>query len=281
MAALAEPALAPMAPRSFRVVSRRRETGDTWTLELEPEPGAGAPLGPQPGQFTMLYAFGIGEVPVSVSRVDATRLVHTVRAVGPVTEAICGLRPGSVLGVRGPYGNAWPVAQAVGRDVVIVAGGIGLAPLRPALLHVLEHRAEYGKVTLLYGGRTPADLLYRRELDELAARSDLHVNVTVDTADATWRGDVGVVPKLIERADFDPASAVAFVVGPEIMMHFSAEALLARGVGGDRIQLSMERNMRCGLGHCGHCQLGPTLICRDGPVYSWAALQPLVAVREL
>jgi NAD(P)H-flavin reductase len=279
MAALAEPAPAPMAPRPFRVVSRRPETGDTWTLELEAM--GGAPLAPRPGQFTMLYAFGIGEVPISVSRIDRTRLVHTVRVVGAVTEAICASRPDSVLGVRGPYGNAWPVVQAAGRDVVIVAGGIGLAPLRPALLHVLEHRAEYGKVTLLYGGRTPADLLYRRELDDLAARSDLHVNVTVDTADATWRGDVGVVPKLIERADFDPASAVAFVVGPEIMMHFSAQALLARGVGGDRIQVSMERNMRCGLGHCGHCQLGPTLICRGGPVYSWAALQSLMAVREL
>jgi NAD(P)H-flavin reductase len=279
MAARAEPTFAPMAPRPFRVVARRRETSDTWTLELEPADGA--PLVARPGQFTMLYAFGVGEVPISVSRIDGTRLVHTVRAVGAVTDAICTARPGSTLGVRGPYGNAWPVGEAAGRDVVIVAGGIGLAPLRPALLHVLEHRAEYGEITLLYGGRSPADLLYRGELDALAARSDVDVRVTVDTADATWRGDVGVVPKLIGRADFDPATAVAFVVGPEIMMHFTAAALLDRGVAADRIQVSMERNMRCGLGHCGHCQLGPTLVCRDGPVYSWAEMQPLMAVREL
>jgi NAD(P)H-flavin reductase len=279
MAALAESDVAAMTPRPFRVVDRLRETGDTWTLELEPS--TGPPLAPQPGQFTMLYAFGIGEVPISVSRIDASRLVHTVRAVGAVTEAVCASQPGSVLGVRGPYGNTWPVAEAARRDVVIVAGGIGLAPLRPALLHFLEHRADYGAVVLLYGGRTPAELLYRPELDELAARRDLQVQVTVDTADATWRGDVGVVPKLIERADFDPARATAFVVGPEIMMHFAAQGLLDRGVAADSILVSMERNMRCGLGHCGHCQLGPTLICRDGPVYSWAAMESLTAVREL
>jgi NAD(P)H-flavin reductase len=279
MAALAEPEFAPMAPRPFCVVSRRRETGDTWTLELEPVDGDA--LAPQPGQFTMLYAFGIGEVPISVSRVDGSRLVHTVRAVGAVTEAICASATGSVLGVRGPYGNTWPVAGAAGRDVVIVAGGIGLAPLRPALLHVVEHRSDFGSVVLLYGGRTPADLLYRRELERLAARGDVQVGVTVDTADATWRGEVGVVPKLVAGADFDASDAVAFVVGPEIMMHFSARALLDRGVGADRIHVSMERNMRCGLGHCGHCQLGPTLICRDGPVYSWASMEPLMAVREL
>jgi NAD(P)H-flavin reductase len=278
MAAAAE-LRAPMTPRPFRVVTRRRETGDTWTLELKPSDGV--PLEPRPGQFTMLYAFGIGEVPISVSRIADSRLVHTVRAVGAVTEAICAARPGAVLGVRGPYGNEWPVEDATGRDVVIVAGGVGLAPVRPALEHVLEHREDYRRVMLLYGGRTPADLLYRPELDELAARGDLHVGVTVDTADSTWRGNVGVVPKLVDGADFDPATAVAFVVGPEIMMHFTAQALLERGVGADRIHISMERNMRCGLGHCGHCQLGPTLICRDGPVYSWAAMEPLLAVRRL
>jgi anaerobic sulfite reductase subunit B len=280
MAAQAEPeaVTAPMTPRPFRVVARRRETSDTWTLELEPVDGPA--LAAQPGQFTMLYAFGIGEVPISVSRVGP-RLVHTVRAVGAVSAAICAARPGTVLGVRGPYGNAWPVADAVGRDVVVVAGGIGLAPLRPALLHVLAHRNDYAEVALLYGSRTPADLLYRPELDEFAARGDLQVSVTVDTADSTWRGNVGVVPKLVANARFDPAAAVALVVGPEIMMHFTAAALVERGIGADRIYVSMERNMQCGLGHCGHCQLGPTLICRDGPVYRYDALESLLAVREL
>ena len=270
---------APMTPRPFRVVRRRRDTHDTWTLELEPD--GGPPLEVSPGQFTMLYAFGVGEVPISVSRTDGPLLVHTVRAVGAVTEAICGAGPGTVLGIRGPYGNSWPVEEARGRDAVIVAGGIGLAPLRPALLHVLEHRRDYGAAVLLYGSRTPRDLVYRPELERLAARPDLEVRVTVDAAEDDWRGKVGVVPKLVGDAPFDPANAVAMICGPEIMMRFAAEALLARGVPAASVYVSMERNMTCGLGYCGHCQLGPTLICRDGPVYRWDMIEPLMAVREL
>jgi anaerobic sulfite reductase subunit B len=275
MAAHAEP-LTAEAPRPFRVLSRRRETYDTWTLELEPVDGA--PLSPRPGQFTMLYAFGIGEVPISVSANGGGKLVHTVRAVGAVTEAICAAQPGSTLGVRGPFGNAWPVEDAAGGDLVVVAGGIGLAPLRQAIRQAIAHREEYGQVTLLYGSRTPRDLVYRRELERLP---EIVVDVTVDTADADWRGKVGVVPKLIAGAHFDAARTTALVCGPEIMMRFAALALLERGVPAERIHASMERDMRCGVGHCGHCQLGPTLICRDGPVYRWSELEPLLAVREL
>ena len=281
MATAAEtlPATGPMAPRPFRVARRRRETADTWTLELEPV--TGPPLEVAPGQFTMLYPFGIGEVPISVSGDTTGPLVHTVRTVGPVSAAICASRPNAVLGVRGPFGNAWPVEAARGSDVVIVAGGIGLAPLRPALLHVLRTRGAYGDVVLLYGSRTPGDLLYRREVERWRGRFDVEVDVTVDRGEDGWLGNVGVVPKLIASARFDPDSAVAMVCGPEIMMRFAAEALLERGIAPDRIAVSMERNMRCGLGHCGHCQLGPTLICRDGPVYRWHEIHPLMEVREL
>jgi len=281
MATVAEtlPATGPMAPQLFRVARRRRETADTWTLELEPV--TGPPLDVAPGQFTMLYPFGIGEVPISVSGDTAGPLVHTVRAVGAVSAAICASRPNAVLGVRGPFGNAWPVEAARGSDVVIVAGGIGLAPLRPALLHVLRNRGAYGDVVLLYGSRTPGDLLYRREVERWRGRFDVEVDVTVDRGEDGWLGNVGVVPKLIASARFDADSAVAMVCGPEIMMRFAAEALLERGVAPDRIHVSMERNMRCGLGHCGHCQLGPTLICRDGPVYRWHEIHPLMEVREL
>jgi anaerobic sulfite reductase subunit B len=270
---------APTAPVPFRVTRRRRETSDTWTLELEPL--AGEPITPAPGQFTMLYAFGIGEVPISVSAGGDGPLTQTVRAVGPVTQAICASRAGVVLGVRGPFGNTWPLEEAVGCDLVVVAGGIGLAPLRGAVHEILRRRSEYGDVALLYGSRTPADLLYRNELRRMRGRFDLQVDVTVDAAGGGWQGKVGVVPKLIATAEFDPAAAIALVCGPEIMMHFAARALLERGVAADSIYLSMERNMRCGLGHCGHCQLGPTLICRDGPVYRYAELEPLMAVREL
>jgi NAD(P)H-flavin reductase len=268
-----------MTPVPFRVVRRRRETKDTFTLELEP---AGATdLRPLPGQFTMLYVFGVGEVPISFSGAPGGPLVHTVRAVGAVTEAICALDSGAAIGVRGPFGNSWPIEAAAGGDVVIVAGGIGLAPLRPVVHHVLANRARYGDVVLDYGSRTPQDLLFRPELTRLQRRSDLQVEVTVDAATGTWRGRVGVVPKLVAGARFDPDAASAFVCGPEIMMRFTVDALLERGVSPERIHLSMERNMQCGIGQCGHCQLGPTLICRDGPVYRFDELEELMEVREL
>jgi anaerobic sulfite reductase subunit B len=278
--ATAEPltAVGPMTPRPFRVVSRHRETRDTWTLELEPV--AGQPLESLPGQFTMLYAFGIGEAPISISGRSGSRLVHTVRAVGAVSEAICAARPGVVLGVRGPFGNAWPLAEIAGDDLVIVAGGIGLAPLRGAVYDALDRRAQFQEVAVLYGTRTPTDLLFVRELDRWR-RAGLQVEVTVDSAGPDWSGKVGVVGKLVASARFDPACATCLLCGPEVMMRYTALALLDRGVPAERIFVSMERNMRCALGHCGHCQLGPTMICRDGPVYPYQVAEQLIAVREL
>jgi len=261
-----------MVPRSFAVRDRVRETADTWTLSVEPVAGDGPSVAP--GQFMMVYAFGAGEVPISVS--DGSGPIRlTVRSVGAVTEAICASVPGSVLGLRGPCGCAWPIASSSGHDVVVVAGGIGLAPLRPVLLHAFERRSAYGEVTLLYGARTPADLLYPEQLEEWRA------DVTVDAAEAGWGGRVGVVPKLIPTARFDAVSSVAFVCGPELMMHFAVRALLERGLAPERIHVSLERNMQCGVGHCGHCQLGPTLICRDGPVYRYADVARWLEVREL
>lgn len=283
MATLAEPApptLAPL-PTPWRVMQRNRETPDTWTLELEAQ--LGAELAFRPGQFTMVYAFGVGEVPVSISGDPAQpyRLVHTVRAVGPVSTAIGSTRPGELLGIRGPFGSTWPVETARGGDLLIVAGGIGLAPLRPAIYAVLANRAAYGRVSLLYGGRTPSDLLFRRELERWRGRLDFDVAVTVDTALGGWRGSVGVVTRLIDRASFAAAETTALLCGPEIMMRVTAQSLLEAGIASERIHLSMERNMRCAVAHCGHCQLGPTLICRDGPVYRHDRLAPLLEVREL
>jgi NAD(P)H-flavin reductase len=274
MAALPEPAV--MAPRPFRVERKSRETYDTWTLELAPV--RGEPLQAAPGQFTMLYAFGIGEVPISVS---GSPLVQTIRAVGPVTRALCASRPGTVIGVRGPFGTSWPVEEAKGRDVLILAGGVGLPPVRPALYHVLAHRADYGRVIVLYGARTPEDLVFGKELERWRSRLDVDVDVTVDAAIGGWRGKVGVVTTLIPRAQLDPDETVAFVVGPEIMMRFAARALLDEGVSPDRIWLSMERSMKCGVGLCGHCQYGPFLVCRDGPVFPYAEIEPYLGIREL
>ena len=223
MAALPEPGA--MTPRPFRLERKRRETHDTWTLALAPLQGDR--LDVAPGQFTMLYAFGVGEVPISVS---GPPLLQTIRAVGPVTQALCAARPGTILGVRGPFGTSWPVEEAKGRDLLIVAGGVGLPPVRPALYHALDHRADYGRVILLYGARTPEDIVFRRELERWRSRMDLEVDVTVDAAAEGWRGKVGVVTTLIPRAALDPGATAAFVVGPEIMMRFTARALADQGL---------------------------------------------------
>jgi len=231
----------------------------------------------------MLYVFGVGEVPISISGNPAqpTPLVHTTRAVGTVTKAMRKLRPDDVIGVRGPFGSHWPIEHAQGKDVVIVAGGIGLAPLRSALYQITAQREQYGKVALLYGARTPSDILYRRELEHWRGRFDLEVYVTVDQATGTWRGSVGVVTKLIPRASFDLENTMVLVCGPEVMMRFTVAELEKRGVAAEHIYISMERNMKCAVGFCGHCQYGPHFVCKDGPVFQYSRVQSLFTKREI
>jgi NAD(P)H-flavin reductase len=272
----------PMVPRPYGVQRVRRDTQDTFTLELTPT-DEGDDLVFAPGQFTMLYVFGVGEVPISISG-DPSRpqgLVHTVRAVGTVTRALQQLKRGDIVGVRGPFGSPWPTTEAAGSDVVIVAGGIGLAPLRPVLLQILTRRNTYGRIILLYGARTPQDLLYPGELERWRGRFDLEVTVTVDRATAAWHGHVGVVTTFIAKASFDPSSTVVMICGPEVMMRFTVLELQKRGVSTENIFVSMERNMKCAIGFCGHCQLGPTFICKDGPVFRYSLLQPWFGKREV
>jgi NAD(P)H-flavin reductase len=269
-----------MRPVPYAVRQVTRETGDTFSLTLEPLTAARRPFAP--GQFNMLYVFGVGEVPISISG-DPARpelAVHTIRAVGAVTRALQKLERGEQVGLRGPFGAAWPVEQAHGHDVVVVAGGIGLAPLRPAVHHLLSHRAQYGRISVLYGARTPRDLLFTRELAQWRGRFDVDVAVTVDRATTEWQGSVGVVTRLVDRAPFDPASAMAFVCGPEVMIRFAVLGLQKRGVADSSLFVSLERNMRCAVGLCGHCQLGPFFVCKDGPVFSYDRIRPLFAVRE-
>jgi NAD(P)H-flavin reductase len=276
------PKAAPMMPDRFRVVDKLQETEDTWTLALEPL-GRGGPLEFDPGQFNMVYAFGAGEVPISISGDPnrPERLIHTVRAVGATSEAVCAVSPGEVLGIRGPFGSSWPLGQAQGQDIVVIAGGIGLAPLRPVVYELLSRRGDYKKALLLYGGREPEQLLFRDEIEEWVTRHQLEVDVTVDIASGRWKGRVGVVPGLIAEAGFDPSHAVAFICGPEVMIRFTATALVDRGVDPDRIYFSMERNMKCAVGHCGHCQFGPEFVCRDGPVFSMARIEHFFNLREV
>lgn len=270
-----------MRPRPFRVATVRREIRDTVTLKLEPETGNGYSF--RPGQFNMLYRFGLGEVPISACG-DASAplpLLHTIRRAGAVTEGLCGLKAGDTVGLRGPFGSAWPLAEAEGSDVLVIAGGIGLAPLRPAIYHLLVHRERYGRVVLLYGARSPDQLLYRREFERWRGRFDVEAEVTVDYAGEAWRGRVGVVTRLIERTAFEPDATVAMICGPEIMMRFTVRELEQRGVAPESIYLSMERNMKCAIGFCGHCQLGPAFVCKDGPVFPLPRIAPLWEVREL
>jgi NAD(P)H-flavin reductase len=269
----------PRLPLAYRVAAKRRELADTWTLELEPADGQR--LGEfGPGQFAMLYAFGAGEAPISVSRTADGRLVHTVRAVGAVSAAICRCEPGDQLGARGPFGNRWPVDVAAGGDVVVVAGGIGLAPLRPVVDRLIARRERYGKVALLYGARSPAEILFADEIEEWRV-AGVDVEVTVDSAPPTWNGRVGLVTTLIPNADFDGERTTAMVCGPEVMMRFVASALREHGVDSGRIHVSLERNMKCAVGLCGRCQLGQRFICKDGAVFALDRVEPLLGVREL
>lgn len=272
----------PMLPKLYRVHSIQQETVDTWTLEIEPMDGGRCPRF-QPGQFNMLYVFGVGEMAISISGDPSWRgsYIHTVRAVGTGTKAVCSLQPGDVLGVRGPFGTAWPSTELLGKDVIIVAGGIGLAPLRPTIYSVLADRNRYGRVALVYGARTPHDLLYTDELSRWRDRPDLNLGVTVDTAERGWFGNVGVVTTLIPKIQFDPTNAVAVICGPEIMMRFTIMELEKRGIARENIYISMERNMKCAVGLCGHCQLGAEFICKDGPVFRFDQMEGIFGKREL
>ena len=268
-----------LAPVPLRVMAATPETSDSTTLVLE----SGAIPPGAPGQFNMLYPFGLGEAAISISADDAAagRLVHTVRGVGPVSAAITALRPGDVLGVRGPFGVGWPMQRARGRTVVLVAGGIGLAPLRPVIHAVLRERAAFGRLLVFYGARTPRERLFVPELAGWEANADLEFVTTVDSGDANWGGHVGFVTALLAQARFDPARTIAMTCGPEIMMRAVANHLYERGMSADDIYVSMERNMKCAAGLCGHCQFGPLFICKDGPVFAYSRIAELMTVREI
>lgn len=263
-------------PLPAMVQAAEPELDGVATLELEVETGAVSP-----GQFAMLYAFGVGEAAISFSGIgEDGRLQHTVRHAGAISAALAALQAGETLGWRGPFGHGWPMAEIAGRDLVVMAGGLGLAPLRPVLARAHKAPGAARRSILLYGARHPDTLLYRAQFNAWQAEGT-EVHVTVDHAAADWAGHVGLVTALLPRAQFDPAETVAFLCGPEVMMRFSACALVDAGVPEERIWLSLERNMKCAIGHCGHCQFGADFVCKDGPVFRFDKIRPRLFTREL
>lgn len=278
-AALARPVMEPLPVQIRSVV---KETHDTFTLTVAPPPGDPV-CAFEPGQFSMLYVFGVGELPISISGDPALRetLTYTIRSVGPVTYRLVTRRPGDFIGVRGPFGTSWPLKEARGKSVLIVAGGIGLAPLRPAIYSILRHRGDYNRLVILYGSRSPRDLLYRKEFDAWGLLPDTQALCTVDYGGVSWRGHVGVVTTLFRHVRMQPLETVAMICGPEIMMRYAARELEARGLPPSQIYLSMERNMKCGAGFCGHCQMGPYFVCKHGPVFCYRDIRPYLDFHEL
>ena len=281
VAALAT-AVDPMTPTPVMVRKALWENDDTFTLTLDC-----APLGERyrflPGQFNMVYVYGVGEAAVSISS-DPARpgtLDHTIHRVGLVTTALAQKKRGDLIGIRGPFGSSWPIEVARGKDVCIASGGIGLAPLRPVIYAMLKDRDAYGRVIVLYGGRSPLDLLYRVELEKWANDFGVEVLVTVDRGDSSWKGHIGVVTSLFQYIKLDARETIAYVCGPEIMMKYTIDELERRGVPPPQMYLSMERNMKCAVGFCGHCQYGPTFICKEGPVYPVTRVRPLLDRKEL
>lgn len=275
------PALAnPMIPEPRRVLRVRRESADTMTLVID---ASDRPMSFRPGQFNMLYGFALGDIPISMSGDPArgNEIVHTIKILGAVSRGLCGLRKGAWVGVRGPYGTPWPLDAVRGKDLILIAGGLGLAPLVPVVYHVLAHRANFGRVWLFIGARTPGDLLFRREIAKWQRREDLSVVTTVDRAGADWKGRVGVVPALLAEARLEPARTAAFICGPETMMRFTVREAARHGLADENLYLSMERNMKCAIGLCGHCQFGPDFVCRNGPILRFDAIRSRFWRREV
>ena len=274
----------PWAVRTVQIAETRPETPGVTTYSLAfVNADATGPGVFEPGQFNMLYLPAIGEAAISLSSLPQAdgRLVHTVRTAGNVTGALAALGPGDTFGLRGPFGTGWPVVECRGRDVVLVAGGLGLAPLRPLIELILKEPDDFGQLTILCGARSQEHLLYR---DQYAAWSDggARVEVTVDRATPGWSGHVGVVPLLLDRTPLPrPRETTVLLCGPDVMMQYALRSARDRGVAPERIWLNMERNMNCAIGLCGHCQFGPQFLCKDGPVLRSDRLAPFLPVKDL
>lgn len=269
----------PYLPREARIVARTEESPNTFSLYLVLTDGE--PYAFEPGQFNMLYLYGVGEVPISIVGEDRDSgvLTHTIRTLGRVTQGLAQLNVGDCIGLRGPYGRGWPMREAEGRNIIVVTGGLGCAPSVSIIHHILEHRERYGHLSILQGVKHTDDLIWRSQYDAWAAIPDVQVMLAADVAEPGWHGHVGLVTALFEQLHIDAERTTAMLCGPEMMMNAAASGLHQRGIAAGQIHLSMERNMQCAVGHCGHCQFGGRFVCRDGPVFPWPEVRPLLGTR--
>jgi len=266
-----------------RVTERRAETEGIYTFTLQlVDAGARRRYRFRAGQFNMLYAFGVGEVPISiVSDPDEPHaLEHTIRLAGRVTSVMTRWQVGDIVGVRGPYGNGWPVETAVGRDLVIVTGGLGCAPVVGVINYVFRRREQYGQLHIVHGVKRPNDLLYRDRFDAWRRAPRTQVHLTADKPDKSWHYRIGVVTDLFDELQVAP-SAVVMMCGPEVMMRYAARALEGKGVSDEAIYLSMERRMECAVGLCGHCQYREHFVCTEGPIFAYRTVKALLGVATL
>jgi NAD(P)H-flavin reductase len=271
-------------PYEAEIIERIEETPSIYTLRLRfTDPAVHQAYSFAPGQFNMLYLYGVGEVPISiVSDPEDEHLVdHTIRAVGRVTNAMAALKVGDRLGVRGPYGRGWPMQQAEGKDVVIVTGGLGCAPVVSVIHYVLKRRERYGRLTIMQGVKHADDLIWREQYEAWNQLPDTQVLIAADQGGPLWPWHVGHVPMLFDKANLDTANSTVMMCGPEGMMIAAGKAMLERGMPAEQLWLSMERNMQCGAGKCGHCQMGGHFVCKDGPVFSWPEIEPLLGIKGI
>jgi NAD(P)H-flavin reductase len=273
----------PMVPQFVKISKMVWETEHVYTIYLTPNEEMDGKFGFRPGQFNMLYAFGIGEAAISISSspYKPRKIIHTIHKIGSVTSALSKLKKGSYVGIRGPFGSSWPLVESKGKDVCILAGGIGLAPLRPVVYSLIKNKKNYRNITILYGARTPQDILYRVELEQWSKLDGVQVEVTVDRGDQSWKGNIGFAANLLSYVKLDNKNTITMVCGPEIMMKYSIEELIGKGTPEENIFLSLERNMKCAVGFCGHCQYGPQFICKDGPVFNYPVIKYLFEKKEI
>lgn len=266
----------PCLPNAATIVRRTQESPSIFTFDTAFVDSA-VEFRFQPGQFNMVYLYGVGEVPISISSDPANTayISHTIRKVGRVTNALDCLHEGDIIGIRGPYGKGWPLDEAKGKDVLIITGGLGCAPTVAVIKYILARRKQYGHLKILQGVKHSEDFIYRQAYQKWQQAPNTEVHIAADKANAQWSWAVGYVTDLIDSLTLRPEQTIVMMCGPEMMMHTAVNVLSTKGIEENQIYLSMERNMECGIGLCGHCQYGGLFLCKDGPVFSYPQVKPL------